>query len=73
MNLWISLTAPSKKVANPEQNDDYEQSVTNPDDFSDEEYLDEGEADYPASKNTDYRLNRFYKFRPNFDYPLKLK
>jgi hypothetical protein len=73
MNFRISLTAPSKKVANPEQNDDYEQSVTNPDDFSDEEYLDEGAADYPASKNTDYRLNRFYKFRPNFDYPLKLK
>ena len=68
--FWISLTAPSNKVANPEQNDDYEQSITNPDDFSDEEYLDEGATD---GKNNDYRFNRFYRFRPNFDYPLRLK
>ena len=66
---WHQLIAPSKKVDNAEQNDDYEQSVTNPDDFSDEDFLDEG-AD---SKNLDYRLNRFYRFRPNYDYPLRLK
>ena len=64
---------PLKKVDNAEQNDDYEQSVTNPDDFSDEDFLDEGATDYPDSKNLDYRLNRFYRFRPNYDYPLRLK